>query len=416
MKSKNISRIVVVVTLSLCAMVSAVSAGESGLDATGPDVVVFDLFDTTKWGDSGTKTAYSVGTESCNRGDEPVLWVSNTNEHPVIAQNLYRLKDGRFEQLGQSWLKHGFVSVNGDACDTCQDPFDGSQLGVGCSDPYWASLNGSHGNLGPRSEVNAFTGEFLMPHSSVPDGGVLTGRLQVETSDVDPLLNSGALYFVEGQYVTQDDAQADNGINNASYRRVTVANDHDLIVQDATVEGEPAIVAWSELDPEVTLLQQNVPGEGTFFVAYKVSDNGDGTWRYEYAVFNMNSHRSARSFSVPVNADTVITNGGFRDVDSHSGEPFDTTDWAFTVDFGLGVATWSTDTFDVNENANALRWGTMYNFWFNADDAPIETTGSLGLFRPGSPDSLDIDLVGPGLPAGYLFADGFETGDTSAWQ
>ena len=34
-------------------------------------------------------------------------------------------------------------------------------------------------------------------------------------------------------------------------------------------------------------------------------------------------------------------------------------------------STWSTQTYDQNENANALRWGTMYNFWFDADAPPV---------------------------------------------
>ena len=394
---------------------SGVSA-QGGLGSAGPDVVVFDLFDTYKWGSSGSKTAYSVGTESCNRGDEPVLWISNSNEHPVIAQNLYRLKDGRLEQLGQSWLKHGFVSVNGNACDSCDyPPMGGSQLGVGCSDPYWASLNGSHSRLGPRSEVNAFTGEYVMPHGVVPDSGTLTGRLQVETSDVEPSMNPGATYFVEGQYVTQDDALAGNAFNNASYRRVSVSGSNDLLVQDSTVEGQPAIMAWSAIDPEVQIAEEAVPGEGTFFVASRVYDNGDETWRYEFAVFNLNSHRSARSFSVPINETTTISNAGFRDVPYHSGEPYDGTDWSFAMEPDLNRVSWSTESFDTNENANALRWGTMYNFWFDADEPPNESTGELGLFRPGTPQSISVMVKSPRVLGAEIFSDDFESGDTSSW-
>lgn len=393
----------------------------AGGPVDGPDVVVFDLYDTSYEGSLGGSSAYAVGTESCNRGDWPVEWVSasqDSNEHPVIAQNLYRLKDGRLEQLGQSWLKHGFLSINGSACDTCVYPPNGSaQLGVGCSDPYSAGLNGSQGNLGPRSEVNAFTGVFPVPFSE-PDGGsfnTLSGRIVVDTDDVTPALNPGALYFIEGQYVTQDDAAWGNALNNASYRKVTVGGSLSLAFDGPTHETFPAIYAWNAQDPTVTVQRVDIPGEGSFFMASKVSDNGNGTWRYEYAVFNLNSHRSARSFSIPINDDTAVTNSGFHDVDSHSGEPYDLTDWSITVDNGAGWVTWSTDDFATNENANALRWGTMYNFWFDADAAPLSGGAQIGLFRPGSPGFVEAVVAAPSAGSSFIFADGFETGDLSAW-
>ncbi len=406
-----------VLVLVCAGQVAAADTGNAE-GSIGPDVVVFDLFDTYRWGASEDTSAYSVGTESCNRGDDPVAWISSNNEHPVIAQNLYRLKDGRLEQLGQSWLKHGFVSINGNACDTCVNPPNGgAQLGVGCSDPYWASLNGSQNRLGPRSEVNAFTGEYPMPHSE-PDGGsytTLSGRLLVDTADVTPASNAGAVYFVEGQYVTQDDAGAGNSVNNASYREVSVAANLELIPLDSTIEGMPAIFAWNSVDPNVTVRQVEVTGEGVFYIAYTASDNGDGTWRYEYALFNLNSHRSAGSFAVPIEADTVITNAGFRDVDSHSGEPYDLTDWTITVDNGAGWVNWSTDDFATNENANALRWGTMYNFWFDADASPKTGGAQIGLFRPGTPSLLEPMVLAPSAGTSLIYSDGFETGDTTAW-
>ncbi len=67
----------------------------------------------------------------------------------------------------------------------------------------------------------------------------------------------------------------------------------------------PAIYAWQELDPAVTIREVLVPNEGLFIVGYKVGDNGDGTWHYEYAVFNLNSDLSGRSFSVPILTDSV---------------------------------------------------------------------------------------------------------------
>jgi hypothetical protein len=385
-------------------------------DPIGPDIVTYDVYEPLFYGTSGTQAAYAVGTESCNRGDEPAAWYASTNQHPVIAQNLYRLKNGRLEQIGMSWLKHGFLSLNENECDTCQYPPDGGfQLGVGCSDPYWANLNGSQDRLGPRHEVNPYSGEFVYPHSSPTGDDLLKGRLIVQVADVDPGFNPDARYFAEGQYVAPDEAAAGNSENSASYREQEITGGLNLVDVGDTFEGIPAIYAWQAADPTVSTSQVRVPDEGLFIVAAKAADNGDGTWRYEYAVYNLNSHRSARAFTVPVKPGSTVTNTGFHDVDYHSGEPYDGTDWAVTVDLGLGTVRWFTDAFAVDENANALRWGTMYNFWFDANVEPATASASIALFRPGSPESVLVDVPAP-VEFGLIFSDGFESGDLSYWQ
>ncbi|MCU0305703.1 MAG: hypothetical protein MUC56_16760 [Thermoanaerobaculales bacterium] len=404
---------------------AAASGSASEPDGTiGPDVVVFSVSGTYNWGASGDLRAYSVGTTSCNRGDEPLNWISSTNQHPVISQNLYRVtlpsagppvEHGTIEMLGISWLKHGFVSVNGATagCGSCPGNPPGSQLGVGCTDPYSSSLNGSQSRLGPRSEVNAFTGYFVYPHASPSGDPTLAGRLVVAQSEVvdDP---AHYRYFVEGQYVAPDDAGAGNALNNASHRAVDV-NGTDLDVVGPTEEGRPGIYAWSDLDPEVIVREVEVPGEGMFIVATKTGDNGDGTWHYEYAVFNLNSHLSGRSFSVPILPDSVITNIGFRDVAYHSGEPYDGTDWAAVASPGSGWMTWSTDDFATNPNANALRWSTMYTFGFDASSPPEDALASIGLFRDGGPSSVSVYVRAPASNLIPLFADDFESGGTGAW-
>jgi hypothetical protein len=345
--------------------------------------------------------AYAVGTNACNAGDEPVNWINGGTQHPVIAQNFYRLKNGRFEQIGQSWLKHGFASTNG-ACPTCeQPPLGGQQLGVHCSDAYGSGLNGGQGYLGPRSEVNATTGAFLWPHGSPADTSVVGGRLQVHYPDVDPAQNAGARYFAEGHYVTADDASFvnpdplydihGNGLNNATWREINMSNPAagsiPFINNDHAME--PAIMAWQEIDSSVVLadadyLDQNVTGR--FIVGAKVTNNGNGTWTYEYAVYNHNADRAGGSFSVPVPPGATVTNIGFHDVDSHSGEPYDLTDWGSAV--SGGAVTWTTQPYAQNVNANALRWGTLYNFRFTADVAPnADGSATVGLFKPASQGS-----------------------------
>ncbi len=369
---------------------------------TGPDVIVGDLIDVGRYTPVGGITPFAVGTTSCNAGDFPIEWIANNNQHPVIAQNMFRIKAGRLEQIGQSWVKHGFSSVNGDLCATCINPPGGStQLGVGCSDPYGSGLNGSQGGLGPRSEVNATTGVFAYPFGGPTPTTTIDRRLQVLTSEIDPALNEGAFYFAEAQYVTQDDAQWGNGLNNASYRRMRFTSATTVPQwSGSTVRQKSAVWAWREVDPTVTVanadyIQNDL--DCRFEVGSKVVNNGNGTWTYTYVVRNMNSDRSGAGFRLPLNRGVTFTNVGFRDVPHHSGEPYNGNDWAWSA--ASGQAGWSVDqTFAQNPNANALRWGTLYTMWFTANSGPVNGSASIPLFKPGTGSSVAVTVP---VPAGF---------------
>src|ERR1051326_717165 len=137
--------------------------------AQGPDVYVSGLWETRNFGSYGAITALSLGTTACNQGAAPVDWYPDSNHHPVITQNLYRLAGGRFEQIGQSWAKHGFGSGNGSFCGVCIQPPGGFyQLGINCSDAYDAGTNGMQIMVGPRSQVNPTTGVFPYPFTAPP--------------------------------------------------------------------------------------------------------------------------------------------------------------------------------------------------------------------------------------------------------
>ena len=47
--------------------------------------------------------------------------------------------------------------------------------------------------------------------------------------------------------------------------------------------------------------------------------------------------------------------------------------------------TWNTETFATNQNANAIRFGTLYNFRFDADQPPQTANATVGFFKTGSP-------------------------------
>ncbi len=404
--------------------------------STGPDVTIWSLPSISQYGAAGGYRAYSVGSDSCNIGSENVNWCDNSGgcpgqglsdeQHPVIAQNLYRLEGGRFEQLGQSWLKHGFFSLNtniGTTCQgndgqgnpvTCQHPGSGNLLGVGCTDYYSSSLNGSR-PMGLRSEVNPSTGVFPFPYTQVATSQSIDQRIQVLESDIDPAIHTDAVFFVEGQYVVDNDAQAGNGLNNASYRKVNVQpGSFNLTFDGGTVREVSALYGWQAEDPEVEIA--NVDFRGTpnerFEVGRRITENGDGTYTTVLVVRNMNSDRAARALTATFPEPLGISEVGFHDVDSHSGEAYDTTDWTATV--GPSSVSWSTLTFAEDPLANALRWGTMYTYWFDSERDPRGAVYTLELFKTSDVEQIRLEFIK--LPENAIFSDGFESSDTTFWQ
>ena len=364
----------------------------SGAAQINPDVIVGDVTGTQNSGSSNGIAAFSVGTVSCNIGTSGLSWVASTNQHPVIAQNAFRVKNDRFEQIGMSWLKHGFTALAQSLCNSCQNPGTGSILGVGCSDPYGASLNGSQSGLGPRYQVNANTGFFNYPPANPTWSGNIARRLQIAETDIDPAANAGAVYFIEAQYVTPDDAAAGNQDNNASYRAATFGGApgaYTLTLNGSTVRQKAAIWGWAAYDPTVGVQNVDVPGEGRFIVGWKQTSLGGGQFRYNVSVHNLNSDRSARRFEIQLPLGTTASNLYFHDVPYHSGEPYAGTDWTGAIT-AQGVE-WSTQTEAQNANANALRWGSCYSFGFDADSATIGQA-TLDLFKAGPVPSVSFTL------------------------
>ncbi len=380
-----------------------------GSAAAAPDVICGTLDDVNFYGTVGGVSAYAVGTTACNNGDVNLNWIDGTPNHPVIQVSIYRLLDGRMEQLGVSFVKHSFASLQGNACGLgCGPGGTFSALGPGCSDPYGAGLNGSQSDLGPRSEINAWDGQFVYPYTSInQSGNSIFKRIQVQRADMQ---TAGAIYFAEGQYVIKDEfghTQADGvtptSYNNVSYKRMSVQSGGGATTTGGTNREESAMIAWQEHgngvntpDPSVEVVAIAVPNEGKLEVASKVTDNGDGTYRYDYAVHNQNSHMSVASFSVP-NA-TGTSAHYFNDVDYHDSVDanIDGTDWA-PVEGASGIS-WSTTPFASNPNANAIRWGTTYNFSFVSDQAPEAGTVTLGMFRDaGVSVTADVQVPSAGV-------------------
>jgi hypothetical protein len=383
--------------------------------AIGPDVIMGGIHQTIRYGPIGGIYAYAFSSQTCSVGDEHLAW--DNYGTPTFAMNAYRLHDGRLMQIGIGWVKHACCVANNNnpaIClgMTCQSG-PGGVLRVGCLDVYSASWNGNQGYLGPRTGINPHTGEL----SSLPggSGSAIERRIQIYQADMDATNFPDALYFIESVYVATDVAQAGNWYNNATYRRVTIDGSYAMTLQDDAQAMIPAIFAWADygvgpgqpIDESVIIAPVDVPDEGRFYVGSKVIDNGDGTWRYEYAVYNLFSQRSAGSFAVPVGSDVVITDVGFHAPLYHSGEQQDNTPWA--VSLSSDAIVWTTaESYLQNPNANAIRWGTLYNFWFTSDQPPVPADAELGLFIPGTPASVFVEVDAPttvGIP-GDLNNDG----------
>jgi len=339
----------------------------------GPDVIVIDLPELNNYGPANGYHAYAVGTNCCNIGTTPLNWFANNNDHPVIAQQLYRIRDGVFRQVGMAWLKHGFGALQLNLCGSCTPHPNFNALGVGCSDPYTAGLNGQQSNLGPRNEVNASTGVFPYPPTygaNIVDA--TSARLRAPSSLVESQ-PAGTRFLIEGHYVTKDDAAAGNQLNNASYREAQATSDGQLSLVGTTTPQEPAIMGWPTIDPGVTVVHHDVAGDGRFYLGANIINLGGGMNRYVLALHNYNSDLAAGQISVAMPAGATVSNLQFFDADYHSGEQFQSADWVGAAT--SGAVTWtSPDNFATSPDGAALRWGSSHTFVFESDTHPGDIT------------------------------------------
>ncbi len=383
--------------------------------APGPDVIMGDLPALIQAGSGGTQVGLMMATDICNNGNVQVNWFQlPETDHPVIPQNLYRLSGGannteRFEQIGQSWVKHAFVPLQQNACGFgCTASPDSAHLGVGCSTADSANFNASQNGLGSRAWVNPYTGIF--PSSSNNHAGHAHDgpehRILVEANDLNTAMNPGATYYGEAQLVTPHEyawcvahpGQC-NMYNNVSYRQFAVAGTttFNFSAVGNTVRMTPALLAW----PGATVLTiepaQGVDGRA--FLAYKVTQIGDFKWHYEFAIYNQNLDRGISYFSVPAGCGIgQAENIGFHAPLNPPGVASDGTPlnagysnapWTMTSSPNV---TWSTGSQAQNPNANAIRWGTLYNFRFDGGP-PWTVNGTIGFYKTG--DGVTVQVPAP---------------------
>lgn len=403
---------------------------ESG-SVPGPDVIVGDLNGLSQ-PDSGIvngQVGISVGTDSCNLGVVDLDWFQlPSNDHPVIPQNLYRMSGGatnsdRFEQIGQSSVKHAFTALTENICSLGCNGTGGTHLGSGCSDPYVVSLNsgGASHNLGSRAWINPYTGLYPRGDSATSPNihtghthNAVSHRMVVNVSDLNTTLNPGATYYAEAQYITpheyvwcQAHAGQCNMNNNVSYRQYTVSGTAGPFSFGTgafvTQRTKSAIVAWT--GATINKVEPDPNNDGIAWVGYKVTNPSPGVWHYEYAIYNQNLDRAIQSFSVPLGAGITVSNADFHAppqqpawaADGTAGSAgFSSAPW--TPSQSADSISWGSENFAQNANANAVRWGTLYNVRFDSNRPPQATTATVGFFKTGSPVQVAIQGPTPAAP------------------
>ena len=347
------------------------------------------------------------------------------DQHPFLIWNVYRINaDGSIEQIGRSGVKHAFFNSDYSCLDSCND---NHSLGRGCQDEYGTGNNDSPQDMGPRSEIVPATGVWgrcgsiwdpSCTGNEQPNGNnSWTQRLQMHESQLDPALNPGATYRFEAWYVARDDINIYNSMKSSPITPTWSAGSHLWVPVRPNPNGErlgPAIDRWVDPTnpPANSMNTELASSEGHVKVAVKVTDNGNGTWTYQYAVMNLDfaravvqsgtagssedprvlSNKGFDRFSVPVGA--AVTAATFKD-----GEVSQSNDWTFSN--ANGTASWYATPQGIFTSTAAARgkptldWGTLYSFSFVANSAPISSTATLHVAKSGTPASYSVATLVP---------------------
>ncbi|MBA8889426.1 hypothetical protein FHW12_003669 [Dokdonella fugitiva] len=338
------------------------------------------------------------------------------DQHPFLIWNMYRLNaDGSIEQIGRSGVKHAFLTVNSGS--TCPYSF-GHVLGRSCEDTYGTGNNDSPSDLGPRSEIIPATNQWGRCGSiydancdgseDFPNVGDYDYRLTVGEAQFNQASSS---YLFESWYLARQDVNIYNSMGTVS----TTQNWSGSFwgINASGYKLGPAIDRWVDpLAPAANAMNTELAvGEGHAKLAVKVTDNGDGTWRYDYAVMNLDfaravtqgaepnlrvvSNKGFDRFSVPLPAGVVVSATRFSD-----GDLVAANDWS--VDTSGGRVTWTAPTA-------TLDWGSMYAFSLTASSAPVAAAGNLRVAQAGSPAAFDLATFAPApVASDVIFANGFD--------
>ncbi|MDG2148272.1 MAG: hypothetical protein P8N09_01985 [Planctomycetota bacterium] len=376
------------------------TASLSGSAGTFIDVRLGILSGINQVGHVGTfpngRTGLSMATTSCNDGTEDVVWLAAMQEdHPGIVMALFRESNGRFEQVGVSWVKHGFFALSNSQCTPCQNPSNGTFLGIGCSDTYASSNNADRFWLGPRDEWDAWKGTWTCLGSyfdgtpadcnrSQTGSGLGPVNHRLEAFDAD-LGNAGANYVYEANYLVRDDANLANNIGSRECLMSWNGVAWDFSSQGQLIEGPALLNRWGDVR---TLAGLN-PEDGNVVLSSKVVESSPGVYRYEYALYNWNLDRKVSSISFPNTGNTA--GHYFHDTDDNP-----SNDWVVTTDNNRLTWTYDGTVVTGHKVAGALEFGTLYNFGFTSGYPPATRNATLGIYESGlGGDLLAAEILSP---------------------
>jgi hypothetical protein len=339
----------------------------------------------------GGRIAISPSATVQNLGPGDVQWyraiapASPVGPHAFLLLNFYRLSGGVLEQIGREDVKHAFFATN-EICGCTP----GHIFYAECQDVYGVNTNLDRLNLAPRSEVNALAASWTSlgshfdgaPVDDYRDHGGNTEhdsfehRLVVLEPDLE---TPDARYFYDGWYLAPNDPNLGNSMG---YREV-----------DPTFGGStwtfPTIDAGTANGSILDVLvdPQNVQpgqaselldtGEGRVHLVAVTTDLGGGSYHYEYALLNFDFERRVQSFSLPIGTGQIISNTGFDDGDNSAAN-----DW--TPSIASGSVTWTAPA------GHALDFGTLFNFRFDANTAPVAGAATITPLDPGNPGAIPV--------------------------
>lgn len=320
----------------------------------------------------------------------------DTDQHPYLVWSVYREIDNRFEQIGLSGLKHAFYATNYNC--SCSGGFI---LGIGCGDIYGKASNDLSNALGPRSELESFTGiwqscgSFFDPNcDGIEDGGsgsTSTGenRLTIDPAGIVPNL------IMSAWYVVRDDIDIFNSMGYKIFNPELI-NDTWVMNTEATFYSGPAIYNYvpSNTLQAMQASQTITTTEGHFIVAVKVTDIGNGLYRYNYAIENLDFDPSFSQFNIPMIFPLKLANPVFSDSDKDVAN-----NWIFNSSNG--------ELKLIGNPSNKQDWGMLFSFSFTIPAPPKQGSLSIDVTEPLLNNTVSSLTLIPDL-SGFVFIDSFE--------
>ena len=323
------------------------------------------------------------------------------DQHPYLYWSMYREIDNRFEQIGTSGLKHAFFTVN-----TFCSCSGGQILFPTCEDTYSVGNNDSPSHLGPKEEINAFSGIWASTGSffdQVPSGGDGTQDTNSNNTDENRMVVAEADfsdvsldYYISSWYLIRDDVDIYNSMGYREYGFSPNGGGWITNSNSAFTNGPASdqYVAPNSFDLVAGTASQRIlqANEGHLTVAVKVIDLGGGEYRYNYMIENHDYDPQVQAISLPLGDAATMTDFVFADTDEDV-----SNDWTVTR---------TNDVLILQAPAeNEIDWGILYSFSFTTDAVPQAGDVTLtGLENAGS--QFSSNLITPFFDD-LIFADGF---------